>query len=144
MVIHNESKRTDKHIKPLIEYAKPFFHYSNLASVYIYTAERPAELTSGFADKFHLGTTLSDGVPSSVLLRLSRGMEYPTSSIYRKSVGEIVFEDWKEEFLFVLAHEMRHVDQYWSDQMPRHPEVDAERYAQYVLDCYRNDVSVSV
>jgi hypothetical protein len=140
MVIHNESARPTKQLRPLINFCKPFFNHHALVSLFMYTADRNGELTGGWADKYHLGVVFTDGVPSSVLLRLSKGMKYPTASVYRKSVGQVTFDNWQEEFLFVLAHELRHIDQFWSFEPPRHYEVDAEKFALEVLAEYREKI----
>lgn len=75
--------------------------------------------------------------PSRVLIQLG-GTDFPKYTLYRKAAGSVTVHTWQEEFLLVLAHEMRHIDQFWSDSPPVHYEVDAERFAQEVLAAWRS------
>lgn len=75
--------------------------------------------------------------PSRVTIRFA-APQYPKTTIYRQSVGKVTVRSWQEEFVQVLAHELRHIDQFWSTSvMPREYEVDAERFSHEVLNDWR-------
>jgi hypothetical protein len=55
--------------------------------------------------------------PSRVDMWLARGALYPFDSEYPQAgVGVVVLQDWREEFVLTLAHELRHIDQFWWTQ----------------------------
>lgn len=138
MVIDNRSD-PDKNgsVQPLVDFCLPHYKYAHNAAIFIFDEPEPGYVTHGAANKFNLGTALIYGRPSTVEITVSRGLWYPVLSTHRKSVGEVRFENWKEEVLFVLAHELRHIDQFWSIKPPRYYEVDAEKHAVHVLSEYR-------
>lgn len=61
---------------------------------------------------------------------------FPKVNCYRKRAGKMKIYSWEEEYVLILAHELRHIDQFWT-KMPRFYEVDAERFAMDVLKTYR-------
>ena len=64
---------------------------------------------------------------------------YPYSYTYRKRAGAMTFQDWREEFVGLLAHELQHVVQSLMSKTarPKWSEVDAERRAMEVLADFR-------
>jgi hypothetical protein len=63
-------------------------------------------------------------------------------------VGVVVLQDWREEFVLTLAHELRHIDQFWWTQppadvvrlrrgQPANIEHDAESFGVKVLNEWR-------
>lgn len=64
---------------------------------------------------------------------------YPRKLTYRVRAGEIKYRCWHEEVLTTIAHELRHIQQYTIPRRARvkHPEVDAELFAKFVLEQYR-------
>lgn len=135
---YNDSHRSDKDLQPLVDFVCERTSNSRLAVLLVYTNEIRGGGTIGMAHKHDTDTMLCDGVPGLVTVGVSKDKCYPWASEYRKSVGPVRFESWQEEFLFVLAHEFRHIDQFWMLNPPRHYEVDAEHFAMGILAEYRD------
>jgi len=90
----------------------------------------------------------ADGVePSLVRLWLSKGRQYPTTTHYLPEVGTVQLRSWDEEFVYVLAHELQHIADFWGGEltaadldgqwMGHHLEVRAEKYAVKTLRAWR-------
>lgn len=97
------------------------------------------ESTVGLAAK-EAGTYFSLNVltPSVVTLWLSPNKtRFPMETCHRVSVGKIRLETWEEEFVLVLGHELRHIEQFWSGKTYAQVEVDAERFGLQMLNEYR-------
>jgi hypothetical protein len=131
-MLDNTSHRSDAELKPLVKYVTDHCYHHKLAVIHVRSGLQRA-FSQGHARKYHY-----NGTPSLVTIRLSKALPYPYSSMYRKRAGPAIVHCWQEEFIFVLAHEMRHIDQFWSILgHHRHIEVDAERFAIQVLRSYQ-------
>jgi hypothetical protein len=78
-----------------------------------------------------------DGARSRIRVSVTPSL-LPARVLWRRRVGVVSLWDWRDEVVFTAAHELRHVDQY-IDGVPRHYEVDAERFALGVLSEYRSE-----
>jgi hypothetical protein len=137
-VILNESPLSEEQIHPLIDFATVRSKYDSLTALAL-RKQGSGWTTAGWAQIFDFAAIAEAGVPSLITLYVGK-TGYPLTTCYRASVGKVVFSDWKEEFLFVFAHELRHIDQFWGD-CPRNYEVDAERHALSVLAEYRQQAA---
>lgn len=75
-----------------------------------------------------------------VHLALGAGVRYPRSTCHVPEVGAVRLRSWHEEVAFVLAHELRHVEQFLRgtfEEDEHGAEVDAEQFAVHVLNQYR-------
>ena len=72
-----------------------------------------------------------------------RNAAYPKFDEHRRMSGCVSWWSFEEEYLYVLAHEARHIDQNHAKRV-RYPEVDAEAFAQWVLAEYRDEPFESV
>lgn len=69
---------------------------------------------------------------------------YPTRESYVPELEPLQINSWEEELLLVLAHEMRHGEQFLTQLGPslkwdaHAMEVDAESFAYVALGCWRN------
>lgn len=75
-----------------------------------------------------------------ITLRLCAPENFPCTSggRYKRSPPEFMVNDWREAFIIILAHELRHIQQYrcgWRGKR----EVDAEKFAFKMLKRYRRD-----
>lgn len=87
------------------------------------------------------GSYITSGKLSKIELNFGLKPKYPRNDCYRKSAGYVRFNSWKEEFILVLSHELRHVHQSWSKLKPFHYEVDAEKHGIKVLNEYRRYIN---
>lgn len=86
--------------------------------------------SGGFADKEHG----QKGCPSRVTIWATKDRHFPTTNSFEGFKSKLY--DWKEEFILVLAHELRHIDQFWT-KVPKEYEYDAEKFAVNILSKYR-------
>ncbi len=98
-------------------------------------------ISGGYAMKFGPKSKMTLVAPSLVELYLSdSSIVFPKTSLHVKEVGAVEFSSWDEEVLFVLSHELAHIDQAWESESFRTEhaaEVDAEKRALFVLKSYR-------
>lgn len=132
----NDSRRSTQDLQELVDFVTEYFQYPHLATLYFSDGKEKGFITSGIARKFHYESVIYHQIPGAIHIEIGHGVYYPTVSVYRKRVGPVTFTAWQEEVLFVLAHEFRHIDQFWSLKRPKHFEVDAERFAKSVLEKY--------
>lgn len=114
--------------------------YSDLTTLQLYDAKDPRKICGGYAWQHRPDVgELSLVAPSLIRMTLSRGNTYPRSTQHIKSIDPIELYSWEEEFLFVLAHEVRHIDQAWNGDVYTDDEAeeDAERYAIETLKAFR-------
>lgn len=127
----------------IAEFAARYTQYSALATVRFTDGADGHKLTGGYAYKQRPDVSeLSLVAPSLVKIILGRGRKYPRGTSHVDSLGIIKLESWDEEVLFVLAHELRHIDQFWSMTFTDEDaaELDAERFAIKVLKTWRRSV----
>lgn len=135
MVLKNETDFSQKRLEQLSDFVSARCKFPHLAYIRVLPGEA-GHVGSGYAFQWNPDF---DNVhtPSSVYIYLSRNT-YPAKTIHRKAVGEIVLRSWEEEYVFTLAHELRHIDQFWGFEAPSFPEVDAETFAKETLEVFRN------
>jgi hypothetical protein len=65
--------------------------------------------------------------------------KYPYTDTYRPKVGPLTYTCWQDHFVALLAHELRHIEQFADlETWPRHlREDDAERCAKRLLAVYQ-------
>jgi hypothetical protein len=141
MRLENRSTRHETpKLLPLVEFAVRQAKYASLATLRLVDARKPEQIIGGYSWKFdpQVGD-LALVAPSLVKMTLSAAERYPRCSEHVPEVGPIEFQTWEEEFLLVLAHELRHVDQFWGERITdaHKAEVDAERFALRSLQRYR-------
>lgn len=83
--------------------------------------------------------------PSLVEVYVSQGLSYPTVSDVVPGIHPAIVRSWEEEFVLVLAHELRHLDQFHNGSFLASEralaEIDAETVARSVLRAYRRQKS---
>lgn len=143
MKVLNFSARPTKELTALVDWTYRKFRYALMAKLILEDADN--KTTDGFSwkfDPFHKSLT-----PSLVLMKLGRHVKYPYQDKHYMRLGEIQVNDWKEEFVLVLAHELQHIEQYYAlglhfsdtPQGNYECEIDAELQAIHVLDLYRQN-----
>lgn len=83
-----------------------------------------------------------------VRISLSAATAYPRTQQLNAHTPHVRFRDWRDEFVTVLAHELRHIAQfalnaYGLDQ-ELEAEVDAEVFAAAVLEAFRRESKAAV
>lgn len=74
-----------------------------------------------------------------IVLEFGKPIKYPNLQTYRKRAGPVYVRDFDADFVYYMAHEFRHLMQFSGHVEVRHPEVDAELFAQEVLKDYYQD-----
>lgn len=144
---HSDNIQT-REIRALFNFVKQYTKYSYCAVLRVCDAP-PAKMTGGFANHTEPDPDLYDPVaPSSVeLLVGDRSPRFPYKDQHVPELPPVTINTWEEEVLLVLAHELRHIDQFWSwDQINDGHliEVDAERFAIEVLEKWRKTAAVKL
>lgn len=135
MPIKNQSPRSTANLNRLLAFASGHFSHVEGVPVFVYEAA------------VNVGAAMGKAVWSPSAKRASVSIEitehsYPFADNYEViGVPRPTFNDADEEFLYVLAHELEHVDQFYTDQHKRFStgflEFRAERKAASVLLAYR-------
>jgi hypothetical protein len=144
----NESHRAMSDILPLVEFVAARTQYADMAYLHLHPGQYLDDGTPRVARGQALKNNSSPAgtTPSRVDLWLAKGVCFPRDDEYPEAgVGVVVLNDWREEFVLALAHELRHIDQFWwTRPTPMNVENDAEKFAVKVLNEWRraNDRSV--
>lgn len=137
----NQSSRPLKDLLPLVEFVAARTAYADMAYLHVrpgqYDAYGRPHVARGMAEKAN--TDPAGTAPSRIDVWLARGVSYPRDDYYPAAeVGIIVLNDWKEEFILVLAHESYHVQRFWgTDPKPDNEEHAAETFGVQVLNEWR-------
>jgi hypothetical protein len=141
----NESHRALSDVLPLVEFVAARTTYADMAYLHLH----PGQYLDDGTPLVARGQALKDNdnpagrTPSRVDLWLAKGVCFPRDDEYPEAgVGIVVLEDWREEFILALAHELRHIFQWWST-LPGtdpNPEHDAESWAVKVLNEWRSEM----
>lgn len=136
MKVKNRSGIDTNEIKALTSFVEDCTTHSYMATLEVEPSEDGMS-SSGVAYRFNPEHELPQSPPGLVKVSVS-GATYPYLSVHRKASGGVVLQDWREEFVLVLAHELRHVAQFWGGVNAKQKEVDAERFAIAVLNEWRS------
>lgn len=136
MKIINESAIPTRTMLPLINFTRRYFWCRDdfLLKIFNHTDKRPGIV--GSAEKIY-PNWIKGSEFNLVQLQMNPQKKFKRKDMYRKAAGPVYFKSWEENFIMVLAHELRHIDQFTSENIPYHMEVDAEKYAMLVLNEYR-------
>jgi hypothetical protein len=128
----NQSHRLMSEILPLVEFVAARMQYADMAYLHLRSGIAYAMATKNNDNP--AGTT-----PSRVDISMPRLRLYPRDDQYPEAgVGVVVLNDWREEFILTLAHELRHIDQFWwTRKLPANIEHDAETFGVQVLNDWR-------
>lgn len=133
LLINNMSRRhRSSELRPLIDFVLSAVALAGVTvRLEIYDSAESGWTTGGEARNLNSNFI-------SVALFLSRGLKFP----YRRDyLTPVRLDTWEEEFLFVLAHEFRHVQQFaeriWTPERREEMEIDADHAGVRVLDKYR-------
>lgn len=132
---------------PVIDFVLEYTGYSSLATLRLTDMKNAAGFSGGYACKHRQdGHDLTLVAPSIVDIQLSRACRYPKTTVHVPELGEVQVRSFEEEFLLVLAHELRHVDQFWGRRFTDEAaaELDAERFAIKILKAWRKRATAPV
>lgn len=121
----NKSKYPDSLLLPLEKFVFSRSRFGGTARLMIRDAKPSEWVSHGYAQY------------GWIVLDLADYAKYPKRDSHRASTGTVAYRSFAEEYLYLLAHEARHIDQHNSTQAVPFPEVDAECWAQTVLAAYR-------
>jgi len=137
MWLRNSSRRDTAVLADLYRFMSDRFLHTNKVSLDILDQESGVE-SGGFAEK----NKPTNGYPSSVTVWVTGdNRTFPYNNVFEGF--STVLYSWEEEFLLVLAHELRHIDQFYGT-VPEFFEKDAESYAINTLQAYRVFVQTQV
>lgn len=137
MKIIDRSGRNHKSIVAIAGFVKRYFSCQDKAVVLV-EASPQGSMSSGLA--YHTAPIKFDKErPSMIVLLAGRLGRYPVWSKYIDEAGPVQFNSWEEELVFVLAHELQHIEDFWKKPgMDAHTlEVRAEHMAAHVLVEFR-------
>lgn len=131
-------------LKPLIAFARARVgRLADLARLELRDA--PAGVMSYGEASMNAETGASLAVPSLVEVWVSQpwASNYPLPQQYVPELPQIWLQDWSEEVLLVIAHELRHIVQFWEgDNLDAYAmEVDAEAFAIETLYAWRQETA---
>lgn len=144
--VENLSRIPTKSLRPLIEFVAARVASGHMARVRVLDG-KPERHTGGLATKYFPTPEQHDLVtPSAIRLWLYEpGTHvYPRIERHVEELEAVVLSSWEEEVLLVLAHELRHIDQFWDEEWDGDDhagEVDAEAFAIQVLKDWRSSRS---
>lgn len=145
-LLNRSANLTAKDLEPLVEFASRGCRNRDLVKVMVLDAKLGKSFGYGRAHMVSPLTTTTDK-PSLVQVWVTPGGRARTSRAV-PAMGPVTVANWEEEFLLVLAHELRHIDQFWEERFTEDQvaasERDAEGHARGVLRRYRERSAVSL
>lgn len=153
MHLFNHSYLSDDTLEAIANRIEHCFEHSHRVSLFVHVDKVNGQLgVSGLAYKhapFPFDSYVQFGLDSLVVLTLPKqaNHSYPFFSQHVDEVPGIDIGSLYDDILLVLAHELRHIDQYWRGQIrsesDRHwSEVDAERFAISILLKYGSNATI--
>jgi hypothetical protein len=128
----------------LAQFVARFFQFEDLAEVIVNAGDvRDSDGEPSFG-----GLAMETKLSGSwiVYVTLTDKTVYPRTQRLNHLTPEVVFETWREEFVCVLAHELRHIDQFavraFNQDQELESEVDAENAAVAVLEAFRVEFDI--
>lgn len=141
MIIENYSMHRLSDLKPLVLFASRHVPMAHMARLKFVDSQDREMCTKGMAYSADPFNQEHRPDPSLVVIDLSSVRQYPCQDQYLPEVPAVTLRSWEEEVLLVLAHEFRHIEQYWTwrfeDLIGWEMEIDAELFAIKVLDAWR-------
>lgn len=148
-MIVNRTRIPTHSLTPLIEWVRERMNEdARKANILIMYKRRYARI-GGFANRFAWGRgRKSRGLPQNeplVTIEVGATWEqrgYPITETYKKRAGSMTYDNWQEHFVSLIAHELRHIEQYALGERKGtirkmlsggSMEVDAERHAMRLL-----------
>lgn len=142
MRFENYSKTMEiRRVKEIAKFIAKYCKYNVLATVRLLDAPPDKETMGGIAYQQCPDDSYDVAAPSLIKIWVTAHDNYPRQDSYVPEVV-VTFHDFEEELLYVLAHEMRHIDQFWTSLrrvFGHEAEVDAERFALRVLNLWRDE-----
>lgn len=149
MKVRNRTEIRTAVLKPFLDFAR--HHAGSLAELTTVEFRKADEgcIVSGLALKDEFGGAITgfdfNGTctePSLVIIRLSDEdpRHYPHQQQVVPELEPVTINSWIEEVLLVIAHELRHIAQFWDPDFNEDPhmmEVDAEAFAIETLNAWR-------
>ena len=139
--VHNLSRFPMSELRQMLEFAIGMVgDEAQNARVFIHEQAREVPHHSGLADMY--GNEEDALYPTRVDLWLTphNPARYPSVQQYLPETPKVTVRSWEEEVLLVIAHELKHVKQFWTDfdcSDQHGMEVDAEGFAIQTLMRWR-------
>ena len=141
MLIQNQSKVPTKRLKPLLSFVLKRIKHGALGSLSLKDAQYRQEGWRTYGRTWKVSPEEYPGrCPSLIEIFFGTVAKYPFTDQYKPYTPSVKICSWEEEVLLVLAHEARHLDQYWAPgklaPLPDR-ELDAELFAIQTVDQWR-------
>lgn len=145
MHLVNHSTIPDSVIQPILDMVAADFRYAHKAVIYAHTQYSYSQPSIyGVAYKFApapFDRFQKHGKDSLIVLSFPQRSCYPFDTQHVREVPTMTINNFEEELVLVLAHELRHVDQFFLGTITEHnryeAEIDAEKHAIATLLKYR-------
>ncbi len=131
MRIINISSHPTTKFYPILDFVEPWCKYSSLGTLYI--GDTIEEFSHGMT--YRINPKIDDltlAAPSLIELWVRKNQEYPVLSI--GVCGEIRINNWEEEVVLVLGHELSHLDSNYG--YPVHYTIDQNEQAEYSAEVF--------
>ncbi len=125
-------------VTSLVKYAAKYTKHADDSQIRVYMSDVRTHTFGGLA-------WINDRLEPNVMVSI-----HPIDAVYPKTeqmnlaTPRVELRSWQEEFILVMAHELRHIDQFMTGTLMGpldewDAEVDAERFGCAVLEAYRAD-----
>ncbi len=141
MSLENRSYRSIRYLNPLVQFVCNYTDFHEKAHIIIQNGDpqdnegRPA--MGGLA----WSTDTGEKTHYDAAIALNKHCTYPRTQRLNLRTPEVRFGCWQDEFVCVLAHELRHIDQFVLGAFQKgeelESEVDAETFAAAVLKAWQ-------
>ncbi len=131
----NESSRSNLAVLQLSQFVAAYVPEADQVILSLSDHTEVGKMTQGFTAQE------ASGRPILVTMGISNNLPYPHTTQHVPTLPAVRLTSWVEEFVLVLAHELRHAAQIahrtYAKAEVYEAEVDAERFAYSVLDAFQ-------
>lgn len=138
MRVLNFTQEPTSHFRKLAKFVRKYTQYDHMCVLEVYNTLRRKFSGGGATYCMYRQRDPSAAEPS--LIRIWRGnCTTPYKTLRVKKLGKVTVNTRDEEFVFILAHEMKHLDDFWGGRgwKNKNSEYSAEQFAIQILKKYR-------
>lgn len=138
--LFNKSRISDKKILKVIEFIQQFTFSKKKAAFEVRGPSEDFPFGEGMAvfmvDRQKEKQYKHMREPGLVVVQLG-STPFPHENTHRISAGRVFLNSHEEELVLIIAHELRHIDQFYLLEVAQE-EADAEKFAVSILEEWRN------
>jgi hypothetical protein len=134
--IVNKSSKRVRDLRPLSDFVAKRCRHSHMAHLVV------GELPDHVFANGHAWQREGEDPTAPSRVTVDFGCEMFPKKVKHQGNPPVVVTSAEEEFVVVLAHELRHIDQFWDGKLferDADAESDAELFAHQILDEYRRE-----